>query len=929
MTFNLDIAIVIAFLIINLAAGVYSGRGIKNITEYAVGNRKFATSTLAATIIATWISGSFFTVSVSQSYKEGIWFIPAAVGDILSLIIIARFLAPKMQEFFGHLSVAESMGALYGKNIRLVTAIASLAQSIAMTALQIQVFSTLFSHFLNFPTTTAVLISSFVVIFYSAWGGIKSVTFTDVIQFFTFSTFIPMFALFIWQALSNHDAMIQTLKTHPLLDYTQLLNYKDARFFPNFFMMLWFLIPSMSSTTFQRALMAKNTNQITASFSIAAIGYGALLMLTCIIGLLILSINHTLNPNDIVISYMKYGYYIIDNYAFIGLKGLTVIGIMAMVMSTADSWINTGAVIFSHDLCKPFGIQPKNELLISRLFSVFVGFVSVIMVLSTSSLFKLFSLQANFYMPIVTMPLLLAILGFRSTSKAVGIGMISGAVGAILWKIYLTPLTAIDSVVPAMLINLLTFVSAHYILGQPGGWIKTEKKTKNINPSLGSRFIAMFAGIYKIDMLAYCNKKLPKQEIVYSYFALAVALTIIISLTIDPEVYRPNSKVIHILQAIALFISTFFLGHKLWSKTFHAKYSGLIWYVSIFIGLAFNSIFLVLLSNFSQPALVIFVLNLSVIGILVSWRTTIIMILGGALSALCIDNLLIGGYTAIDKYDLSHIAYALFMVITFILMFLKPKEEEIELAEEKIDHLSDRVDFQNQEIDKLTELKYEFLRNIEHEAKTPITGITNLAELLWLEYDNISEPEKRKTMQMIAISAERLKSFISNFIDLSQLSSLTYEVNIKQINLSNLLQARFEICRKLYIEEKNHDNVIFELNIDDNIIIKGDEYLLSRVIDNLIINSIKYCPKGLVNIALKKGKNIEFTISDQGIGIPADELSKVFGVMVVSSRTKTPAGGRGVGLALCKKIIELHKGTIWAEGNGSSKGVTFKFVIPS
>lgn len=922
MTFNLDIAIVIVFLITNLAAGVYSGRGIKNITEYAVGNRNFATTTLAATIIATWLSGSFFTVSVSQSYKEGVWFIPAAIGDILSLIIIARFLAPKMQEFFGHLSVAESMGALYGKNIRFVTAIASLAQAIAMTALQIKVFSTLFSHFLNFPTTTAVLISSFVVIFYSAWGGIKSVTFTDVIQFFTFGVFVPMFALFIWQTFGNNAAMIHTFKTHPLLDYTQLLNYKDARFFPNFFMMLWFLIPSMSSTLFQRALMAKNTKQIGTSFNVAAIGYGTVVLLTCAIGLLVLSVNHTLNPDNAII-------YIIDNYSFIGLKGLTVIGIMAMVMSTADSWINTGAVIFSHDLCKPFGLQPKNELLISRLFSIFVGLTSVIMVLSTSSLFKLFSLQSNFYMPIVTIPLLLAILGFRSTAKAVGIGMIFGALGAIFWKIYLTPLTAIDSVVPAMLLNFIAFISSHYILKQPGGWIKREKKTKKIKTSLISRIKSILGRLYRIDLVAYCNQRLPKQEMIYSYFALAVALTIIISLTIDKEVYRTNAVVINILQASALFIATFFLGYKLWNNTFYAKYSGIIWYLSIFLGLAFNSSFLVLLSNFSQPALVIFVLNLSVIGILVSWRTTIGMISIGTLSSLAIYNLLIGGSAAIDQYDLTHIAYAIFMVITFLLMFFKPKEEELELAEEKIDHLSDRLDFQNQEIDKLTELKYEFLRNIEHEAKTPITGITNLAEMLWLEYDNISESEKRKTMQMIAISAERLKSFISNFIDLSQLSSLTYKLKNREINLSTLLQSRFEICKKLYIEEKHKNNITFELNINDNIIIKGDEYLLSRVIDNLIINSIKYCPKGIINITLTKNTSIEFTISDQGIGIPADELSKVFGVMVVSSRTKTPAGGRGVGLALCKKIIELHKGNIWAEGNISGKGVTFKFVMPA
>ncbi|MFN9477787.1 MAG: sodium:solute symporter family protein, partial [Rickettsiales bacterium] len=116
-----DISIISLFLIINLVAGVYSGRGIKTIKEYAIGDRNFGTATIAATIIATWISGSFFTVCISQTYKEGVWFLPAALGDVLSLIIIGYVFAPRMKEFFGSLSVAETMGNLYGRNVRLIT----------------------------------------------------------------------------------------------------------------------------------------------------------------------------------------------------------------------------------------------------------------------------------------------------------------------------------------------------------------------------------------------------------------------------------------------------------------------------------------------------------------------------------------------------------------------------------------------------------------------------------------------------------------------------------------------------------------------------------------------------------------------------------------------------------------------------------------
>ena len=74
--------------------------------------------------------------------------------------------------------------------------------------------------------------------------------------------------------------------------------------------------------------------------------------------------------------------------------------------------------------------------------------------------------------------------------------------------------------------------------------------------------------------------------------------------------------------------------------------------------------------------------------------------------------------------------------------------------------------------------------------------------------------------------------------------------------------------------------------------------------------------------------NIEFSVDDEGIGIPKEELYHIFGIFIVSSRTKTSSGGRGIGLALCKKAINLHGGEIWVESNGT-KGAVFKFILPT
>jgi signal transduction histidine kinase len=266
------------------------------------------------------------------------------------------------------------------------------------------------------------------------------------------------------------------------------------------------------------------------------------------------------------------------------------------------------------------------------------------------------------------------------------------------------------------------------------------------------------------------------------------------------------------------------------------------------------------------------------------------------------------------------------MTATFLLAFFKPKQEEYNLIEEKSQHLELKVGDQKKELSKLYEFKNELLRNLEHETRTPITGITSLGQVLWANYDKFNEEQRRNATKDIADSSERLTSLVNNLIDLSKLNNINYQLNKSQVNLTDLVYERLELCKKLYIQDK--DDLWFNLQIDDELTVLCDQYYISRTIDNIIVNAIQYCKQGTITIELKLEQinTILFSVKDEGIGIPKDELFEVFDPFTVSSKTKTSAGGRGIGLALSKKVIEAHNGQIWAKQN-QDKGVTVEFTL--
>jgi signal transduction histidine kinase len=237
--------------------------------------------------------------------------------------------------------------------------------------------------------------------------------------------------------------------------------------------------------------------------------------------------------------------------------------------------------------------------------------------------------------------------------------------------------------------------------------------------------------------------------------------------------------------------------------------------------------------------------------------------------------------------------------------------------------------------EKANKAKSEFLSNISHELRTPMHQILSYSKF---GVDKIGQVDDEKILyyfSKIGTIGKNLLSLLNDLLDLSKLESGRMEYDMKMIDPLIIINETIVEFYSL-IDEKG---IILEKNIAGSILaINCDEIKIGQVLRNLISNAIKFTPNDKkVSILIKSselstnGKKLipalMFTVSDQGIGIPNDELDSIFDKFVQSSKTKTNAGGTGLGLAICKEIIKAHSGKIWAENNPEG-GATFSFMLP-
>ncbi len=229
------------------------------------------------------------------------------------------------------------------------------------------------------------------------------------------------------------------------------------------------------------------------------------------------------------------------------------------------------------------------------------------------------------------------------------------------------------------------------------------------------------------------------------------------------------------------------------------------------------------------------------------------------------------------------------------------------------------------QLEQTENLRRRLLGDVSHELRTPLTGIKGYMEGL---IDGVL-PATPETFQQVYQEADRLGRLVEDLQELSRVESRAYEMEIRPVNAANLVQTA---ARRLAHQfQAKNTQLALELP-PDSLQILADEDRIIQVLTNLAGNALQYTPAGgKVTISITTPDGFAcFTITDTGIGIPPDQLKRIFDrfYRVDKSRSRQAGGGSGIGLTIARHIIETHGGQIWAESAGVGQGSSFHFTLP-
>jgi len=929
---DLDLFIFSAFLALSLVLGFMSSTKVTNISEYALGSRDFPTSTLVATIVATWIGAGLFSYTLIETYRQGIYFLVPLSMDSLVLVLIGYVFAPRMGEFLGKLSIAESMGEMFGSKVRIITVIFSLLRTVCFLGINFQVSSTILESVFGTSGEYATLLSGLIVIAYSTLGGIKAVTFTDVIQFFTFGCLMPAIAIIAWQALgdSNSIKVWNTLTTNPIFDYKKAFDLSNPKFYEMLGVCLVFLIPTLEPESFQRVSMARSVNQVMRSFKIAGILCLLFQVVVAILGIFILSDNPNLDPDSLVS-------YIISHYTYPGFKGMVAVGIMAMIMSSADSAINSISIIFAHDFCKPLGLSwANNELIVARVASLVSGFGAMLVALKVGSIFDLMLSFAGLYLPVVSIPFILAVFGFRSSGKSVFAAMCSTIFVLLVCKFFLS-----ISSIPRLIIGIITSITVlfgtHYLTKQDGGWIgiKDNKTFRAVSSTRRRFWDRVWQGIVGFNFIKFCKSNMPQKIETYFFFGMVAIVSTIVSMISMPSSALVYNDILSIGYMTVLTLACYQLTYPLWPNTFkHPAFVSIFWILSsLYIYIFVSSIFLVL-GDGSSIQTAIFFLNITAILLVFRWRVALIMFLVGFGASIWFMT----SFIHVDYPHLTnmkfYLVFCLLLLSSILIAFLRPSQERYDKNTLLLSAQSKEMRNMSQQLLNHMIIRQEFINNVNHEIRTPIHHVGAYLEELGHNLNSPDTKEKQESFEMLKQGYQRIRGYMDDILDLSNLSNNKVELKYTKVNFQKLVSEMLDQFTNLYIQDKD---LHFYLDCRaTDVSVDCDKDKITQVLINLLKNASEFTPKGTIEVVLSNKnilinrqqlKGIECSIIDEGVGIPEQELLEIFGPFIQSSRTKNMSGGKGLGLAICEHIIKLHNGRIHAKNN-DKKGATVSFIIP-
>jgi signal transduction histidine kinase len=260
----------------------------------------------------------------------------------------------------------------------------------------------------------------------------------------------------------------------------------------------------------------------------------------------------------------------------------------------------------------------------------------------------------------------------------------------------------------------------------------------------------------------------------------------------------------------------------------------------------------------------------------------------------------------------------------------KKINDELLSIDDEIGHLAysfemmrKSINDRDMEITRLLQQKDQFINQLGHDLKHPLNPLINLIPIL----ENSDTDQKNKEIyNVLNRNIQYMKNLVTRTIELAQLNAPSFSLHIENIDLYKEVEYVINKNELLFDEH----NITIENKIKDSIFIEADKLLIEELLDNLISNAVKYSPNGgIITVDGELNNNLVIiSIKDSGSGMTSDQISQVFNEFYKADPARHDFTSSGLGMSICKRIVEKHGGRIWVESEGPGKGSMFYFTLP-
>lgn len=873
----IDVIIICSFIVASLAVGILSAKRIKNINDFISSYKAFHPSILGLSLIMVIFGGGTIAGTMVEVRNVGLIYAIASFGYVLNSLITARYIIPKIDHrFYNMLTVCDAMNMLYGKNAKLFTAYIAIIFDLGAATSQLSVLGKTMAYFLNSHYNAGLLLTGGVMVFYSAIGGIKTVTVMDIVKCTLLFIFMPIVASMMIYMAGGFSHIIQNIPSQ------HLAVLEHPEFFKYTVLFVFFMAPvhMLQPIVVQRIFMINdNIASSNAMYMYGLVRTGLIWMVTSI-ALASFILLPDAPSNTILLA--------VINLLPPILLGFAIITIMATVMCKADAHLNSMSLIVLTNLPFPKFISRLGELNAARCITSLTGSIALFIAMLDISIINIIIFIESLWSISIGVPLIAGIMRIQLSRQQFHLYL------AIILPLFVLMLNfGIAYYTPLILL----IISISCILAVK----KVSRKLTLLH--VHSKVISYISSCSLLYKRAIFSASERMKEEGGDYFVFSIFFCINYTVPYFMWDYsNPDTLYVSILlRIIAGLLCLGLLLKNFWPKQIIA-YFPLYWYATLTFTLPFMTFLMLFLQDWHVAWLINVVLSIFFLVLLTDWIIFICITFTGLTFSIIIHLATIGYVTCpLDNTNLALCIYAFSFLILIGAIFSRRKQEAS----------ANRLEVANLLGSTIAHEMRTFLLSIQNYASGLSKHMPVLIQSYQLAHDHNLLTSPLPVQQFIPLThitqnIQKVVKKASSFINLLLVNikkPTTYE-QPKKINLW--------AC----IEEAINDYPLSENELKYINIIKNAEYyimgykeILIHILFNLLSNSLYYLkqthdPQITIWVS-QSNRSLNLHFKDNGCGIKKDNLDLIF-KRFYTNRQK----GFGLGLSFCKVSMNMLGGDI-------------------